>query len=256
MNRGPTLPNTLHLRFQTKYSLRLIANKTTRIFGDNAFDGNATFDYNKKTNNLFCNFWLRCNDKLSDYSINQHIFVKAVMWTKNKTITSKLLTKDCIILPKQQNTIKWTIEKNVKSVLEMITIYIKMTYPAKAAMIPFVPTFKEIVQEIYKLSEKQIAQAREDFDQWLDKGCKHLIYETLEEEIANKLIKNKQTASQQRHITLQQRQTPQQSQSTTQKTPAANDKVIYKLKLKNTTKSKLTKTTLTNKLLLNKINKK
>ena len=188
---------SLHLRFETKYSLKLIANKKTLIFGDVAFDGNAIFMYSYKTKQLICQLWLRCNDKLTDYNEDQHIFIKAVMWTKNKTITSQVLGKDFIILPKKDNVISWKIECNVKSVLKMITFYIKMATPAKPEMKPFVPTFKEIKHEVNKLSIKEIKTARDAFNNWLDKGCLYLVNESLEQEIANKLIKKKQKIAQQ-----------------------------------------------------------
>ena len=81
-----------------------------------------------------------------------------------------------------------------------------MASPSKPEITEFAPTFKEIEDEVKKLSDGEIEKARKDFDNWLDTGCEYLIYETLEQQMANKLIKDKQKTSQQQPEEEQEQQ--------------------------------------------------
>ena len=81
---------SLHLRYLTKYSIKLIANKEMWMFGDVAFNESARFACNKQTNELKRELFLRCNDKLADYPMDQRVFIKAIMWTPGKPAANTL----------------------------------------------------------------------------------------------------------------------------------------------------------------------
>ena len=117
------------------------------------------------------------------------------MWTPGNPADTRLLAKKLFILPKRQNRIQCRFKENVPSIQSMITFYIKMALPASEEIQPFVPTFKEIQQEVRKLPSDIIKQKRKDYNQFLQSACTFLICETLEQEIANKLINQNQMAA-------------------------------------------------------------
>ena len=120
-----------------------------------------------------------------------------------------------------------------------IQVSIKFASATDTKIAPFVPTFKEINQEICKLSREEVYQHREEFDAYLQKGCKFLIHETLEEIIESKLIRKKKEEKEEKA-----------AQNLLKSKPC-------KLKLIQTTKSpkKVDNTeTLAHKLLLQKLN--
>ena len=70
-----------------------------------------------------------------------------------------------------------------------IIFYMKMAFPASEETQPFVQTFKQIEEGVRKLPADVIKEKRKDYNESLQSGCKFLIHETVEEQIANELIK-------------------------------------------------------------------
>ena len=189
---------TLHLLYETKYISSLHANKAISLTGDKSFDGNAILihDSIKKRASLQLN--LKCHSKLISYGYNQFILIKCFMFQKYPTIKTQFIAKDCIVLPKNENKILW-IKKNIKlkgnnyKLLPNIHFRIRLaTKPNKQAKdFEFIPTFKEIEDEIRKLSPQQIQLETKEYNEYLDKGNPYLVYETLQQKIANQLIEQK-----------------------------------------------------------------
>ena len=186
----------LHLLYQTKYTASLQINKKTILTGDESFIAKAIFKGDLK-NNFSMKVTLKCHSKLINYHQNQYIFINCIMFKKYPKFETQLIGRDCIELPKSKFHISWVKKKNIKlkqPLLPQIEFRIRVAVkpdPTKEN-IQFIPTFKEIAKEISKLSDQEIEQEREEYNDYLKNGDSWLIFETLQQRIANSLIKQKE----------------------------------------------------------------
>lgn len=190
----------LHLIYQRKYNCGFATmpqfnnnnnenTNNTLKFGDDAVDGNVMFKYNKTKSILTLGIDLTWNTHLMNYYQNQVVGIKCVVYQRYPQIKSESTFFDGI-LKKNDNIISLTKQFPVTQLYSNISFDITLSIPAMKDL-EYVPTIQEIKQEIAKLSEEEIQKERQQYNEYLKSGDPWIIYESLEEKIANHLIEKK-----------------------------------------------------------------
>lgn len=191
--------SALHLIYQRKYDCGFATippfnnnngNANTTIkFGDDALDGNVMWKYNETESILTLGIHLTWNTHLMNYYQNQVVGIKCVVHERYPQIKTESTFFDGI-LKKNNNIISLTKQFAVTQLYSNISFYITLSTPATKD-VEYVPTIQEINQEIAKLSEEEIQKERQQYNEYLKSGDPWIIYESLEEKIANHLIEKK-----------------------------------------------------------------
>ena len=159
-------------------------------FGDDAVNGNVIFKYHNIQCVLTLGLTVTWNMRLTNYSKKQKVGIKCILYEKYPKIKTQSILFEGTLNPNANKHIWSPKQIPLKQLYPYICWKVRLGIPATTDF-EYIPTIKEIEQEISKLPQEQIQKERKEYNEYLQHCDPWLVCESLEHKIQHYLIEKK-----------------------------------------------------------------